>query len=50
MAGNVGQIDAVRSVKGQIKGFFTDDTLSKLRRAVADHESAGEEGAEAVSR
>ena len=47
MAGNVGQIDAVRSVKGQIKGFFTDDTLSKLRRAVADHESAGEEGAEA---
>ena len=46
MAGNAEHIDSVRSVKGQIKGFFTDDTLSRLRRAVADHESAREEGAE----
>ena len=41
------QIDAVRSTKGEIKGFFTKDTLYRLRQAVADHKKSGEEGADA---
>jgi hypothetical protein len=41
MAGAAPQIDAVRSTKGEIKGFFTQDTLYRLRQAVADHEKAG---------
>jgi hypothetical protein len=41
MAGAAPQIDAVRSTKGEIKGFFSQDTMFRLRQAVADHEKAG---------
>ena len=41
------QVDAVRSTKGEIKGFLTKDTLYRLRQAVSDHQKAADEGAEA---
>jgi hypothetical protein len=40
MPGAAPQIDAVRSPKGEIKGFFSQDTLYRLRQAVADHDKA----------
>jgi hypothetical protein len=36
-------IDAVRSLKGQIKGALTKDTLYRLRQVVADHQKAGKD-------
>ena len=45
MSGGSQQIDAVRSTKGQIKGFFTKDTMYRLQQAVADQKKATEEGA-----
>jgi hypothetical protein len=41
------QVDGVRSTKGEIKGFLTKDTLYRLRQAVADHQKAADEGADA---
>jgi hypothetical protein len=44
MVTNGQQMDAVRSVKGQIKGFLANDTMYRLRQAVEDHKNAGDEG------
>ncbi len=51
IAGRVSQlkaekIDAVRSKLDQFVGFVTNDTLYRLRQAVADHTSAPAEGAD----
>ena len=40
------KIDAVRSKLDQFVGFVTNDTLYRLRQAVADHTSAPAEGAD----
>ena len=47
MATSAQQIDAVRSGKGQVKGFLTKDTMYRLRQAVADHKKAGDKGYQA---
>jgi hypothetical protein len=49
IAGRISQlkpekIDAVRSTLDQFVGFVTQDTLYRLRQAVADHENAPAEG------
>jgi hypothetical protein len=33
-------VDAVRSTKGEIKGFLTQDTLYRLQKVLADHQKA----------
>ena len=47
MAGAAPQIDAVRSTKGEIKGFFSQDTLYRLRRPINHEKSATDTRAEA---